>query len=65
MDFLPHDRGLIAVAGNDIFHLPDLDGKTVHRLTNTGSPSTIYNGVADWLYEGEVSFYDEDEECDG
>lgn len=27
-------------------------GGEVVRLTSTGQAGTVYNGVADWLYEG-------------
>ena len=52
VDFVPGGKGLVAVANNDIYYLPDLRGTTAHRVTYTGSPATIYNGVADSLYEG-------------
>ena len=26
----------------------------MHQLTSSGEPGTIYNGIADWLYEEEI-----------
>ena len=31
-----------------------LDTSVVTQLTDSGEPGTIYNGVADWLYEEEI-----------
>ena len=47
------DKGAVFVSNNDLYYMPKLvsEGK-VHRITWTGKPGTIYNGVADWLYEG-------------
>ena len=45
--------GVVFVSRNDIYYLDSLEaGGEVTQLTNSGSPGTIYNGVADWLYEG-------------
>ncbi|KAJ9585651.1 hypothetical protein L9F63_002551, partial [Diploptera punctata] len=50
----PNGNGLVYVYDNDIYFLRTLgsDGKT--RLTYTGVPGIIYNGVPDWVYEEEV-----------
>jgi len=46
--------GVIFVADNDIYHQPSLDSSVVHQVTSSGVSGTVYNGVADWLYEEEI-----------
>ena len=29
----------------------------MHRITSTGMEGTIFNGVPDWIYEGNWFFY--------
>ena len=36
---------------NDIYYKTSPKGQEI-RLTRTGRPGTIYNGVPDWVYEG-------------
>ena len=58
----PAGRSLAVVHGNDVFYVPDVDrtrdvdavgdGGVVRRITNTGKEGIVFNGVADWLYEG-------------
>ena len=53
--FLP-SGGVIFVHNNDLYHLDRLPEGKVTRVTSSGVMGTIYNGVADWLYEGELSY---------
>ena len=46
--------GLVFVKDNDIFYKSLVKSLEVERVTKTGVPGTIYNGVADWLYEEEI-----------
>ena len=45
----------MAAANNDLFYVGDVTkaAMTSHRLTTTGEYNTIYNGMADRLYEGQ------------
>ena len=51
-------HSLVAAVDNDLYYVGDVSkaSTTSHRLTTTGRYKTIYNGIADRLYEGEVSF---------
>ena len=40
------------VKQNNIFYMPSINTGVVHQVTTTGVAATVYNGVADWLYEG-------------
>ena len=44
--------GVVFVKQNNIFYMPSINTGVVHQVTKTGVPATVYNGVADWLYEG-------------
>jgi hypothetical protein len=33
---------------------PDVESTTMHRLTTTGEEGVVFNGVPDWLYEGQL-----------
>ncbi len=33
---------------------PDVESSTMHRLTTTGEEGVVFNGVPDWLYEGQL-----------
>ena len=49
----PDGRSLVLVHDNDLFYVKDVRRPTrVQRLTSTGRSEVVYNGVADWLYEG-------------
>lgn len=50
----PKGHGLITVKDYDIFYRPAPRSSTGYRVTETGIPGTIYNGVPDWLYEEEI-----------
>ena len=49
-------HSLVASANNDIYYIEDVSKptSTSQRLTSTGEFNTIYNGIADRLYEGEI-----------
>ncbi|XP_063388192.1 inactive dipeptidyl peptidase 10 isoform X2 [Cydia fagiglandana] len=50
----PKGHGLITVKDCDIYYRPAPRSSTGYRVTETGKPGTIYNGVPDWLYEEEI-----------
>ena len=47
----PSGHALAVVRDNDLYYLPDISARP-ERLTNSGRPGLIFNGIADWLYEG-------------
>ncbi|XP_060515973.1 inactive dipeptidyl peptidase 10 isoform X2 [Cylas formicarius] len=50
-----HDGTAIAfVYNNDIYYKPKVEKDLVCRITSTGKPNVIFNGVPDWLYENEI-----------
>ena len=50
-----HDGTAIAfVYENDIYYKPKVEKDLVCRITNTGQPNIIFNGIPDWLYENEI-----------
>ena len=44
--------GIVFVKQNNIFYKPNMTSGGVYQVTVSGIPGTVYNGVADWLYEG-------------
>ena len=44
--------GIVFVKENNIFYKPNMTSGGVYQVTVSGIPGTVYNGVADWLYEG-------------
>ena len=42
------------VKDNDIYYKSTIKTSAVERLTKSGVSGTVYNGVADWLYEEEI-----------
>lgn len=49
----PVGRSLVAVVQNDLYYIQDVSVRgQAKRLTTTGKPGLIFNGVPDWLYEG-------------
>ena len=42
------------VKDNDIYYKANIKTSAVERLTRTGVPGMVYNGVTDWLYEEEI-----------
>ncbi|KAL4716430.1 hypothetical protein ACJJTC_015858, partial [Scirpophaga incertulas] len=47
----PKGHGLITVKDYDIFYRPAPRSSTGYRVTVSGVPGIIHNGVPDWLYE--------------
>ncbi|CAG9131470.1 unnamed protein product [Plutella xylostella] len=47
----PKGHGLVTVQHNDIYYRPAPRSSTGYRVTDTGAPARVYNGVPDWLYE--------------
>lgn len=52
--WLGNTTGLLMVADNDIYVRASPDSPEEYRLTDSGVPGIIYNGVPDWLYQEEV-----------
>lgn len=50
--WLGNTTALILVVDNDIFVRQSPSDEEDVRLTNTGHPDLIYNGIPDWLYQG-------------
>ncbi|RLU22782.1 hypothetical protein DMN91_005060 [Ooceraea biroi] len=51
----PTNNDIVYVQDNDIYYMTFKNGQTeVRRLTKTGIPGIIYNGIPDWVYEEEV-----------
>lgn len=49
----PIGSDLVYVHDNDIYHMIFNHGQTiVRRLTESGKPGVVYNGIPDWVYEG-------------
>lgn len=44
---------LVFVSDNDIYLRYSPMSTTDHRVTYTGQQSMIYNGIPDWLYQGQ------------
>lgn len=51
--WLGNTTALILVVDNDIFVRQSPSEEEDIRITNTGHPDLIYNGIPDWLYQGE------------
>lgn len=52
--WLGNSTSLLMVADNDIYLRPSPVAEYEVRLTDTGLPGVLYNGVPDWLYQGEA-----------
>lgn len=50
--WLGNTSSLLIVVDNDMFIKRSPYEETDHRITNTGQPELIYNGIPDWLYQG-------------
>lgn len=44
---------LILIVDNDIYLRQSPEDEEDVPLTSTGEPSVVYNGIPDWLYQGE------------
>ncbi|CAH2057502.1 unnamed protein product, partial [Iphiclides podalirius] len=53
-EWSPSGASLVFVHNNDIYYKPRILKTLVCRITNTGIPGVIFNGVPDFLYETEV-----------
>lgn len=51
-EWLGNSTSLVLVHENDIYIRQSPSDEEDIRLTNTGVPGIIYNGVTDWLYQG-------------
>lgn len=49
-------HSLAYVLDNDLYYLPENSEQAI-RITDDGIPRIIYNGHADWVYEGDVLYY--------
>ena len=47
-------NGFAFVYLNDLYYQPSARSPIVHRITESNAYD-VYNGVPDWLYEGELS----------
>ncbi|KAG2459567.1 DPP10 peptidase, partial [Polypterus senegalus] len=45
---------LIYIFENNIYYQPDVRNSSL-RLTDSGKDGAVFNGIADWLYEGKVT----------
>ena len=55
-EWSPVDHSLAVVVDNDLYFMKDAsEGGNAKRLTETGQEGLIFNGIADWLYEGELN----------
>ena len=54
----PLGHALAVVVDNDLYYLRDVSARgQVERITNSGQAGLIFNGIADWLYEGKINYY--------
>jgi Dipeptidyl peptidase IV (DPP IV) N-terminal region len=49
----PRGNALVFVYKNDIYLRPSASSANTARVTNNGEPGVNFNGVPDWLYEGQ------------
>lgn len=54
--WLGNTTSLLIVVDNDMFIKQSPYEETDNRITNTGQPELIYNGIPDWLYQGKTMF---------
>ncbi|XP_063236972.1 inactive dipeptidyl peptidase 10 [Bacillus rossius redtenbacheri] len=52
--WLGNTTALLLVAENDIYLRQSPAGAQDFRLTDTGRPGVVYNGIADWLYQEDI-----------
>lgn len=50
--FGPRGHMIVMVYNFNIYYTNGIKSIQTYRITNTGVPGVIYNGIADWLYEG-------------
>lgn len=51
-EWLGRTTALIIVSENDIYLRQSPTDEEDIRLTHTGIPGIVYNGITDWLYQG-------------
>lgn len=51
--FTPHFNAIVLVYNYDIYYCQGARSQFVHRITRDAAPGVIFNGIPDWLYEGE------------
>lgn len=49
----PRGNALVYVYQNNIYYRPEAEVAVDYQITDTGVVGTVYNGVPDWVYEGE------------
>jgi hypothetical protein len=54
--FTPRGHSIVMVYKYDIYFKTGPKAAQSYRITKTGQPGIIYNGVPDWLYEGNCNF---------
>lgn len=54
VEWLGNTTALIIITENDIYIRQSPSDEEDVRLTHTGVPDLIYNGLADWLYQEEI-----------
>lgn len=52
-EWLGNSTALIIITENDIYLRQSPADEEDIRLTHSGVPGLIYNGITDWLYQGE------------
>ncbi|XP_049834245.1 inactive dipeptidyl peptidase 10-like isoform X2 [Schistocerca gregaria] len=50
----PRGSSLAFVHDNDVYYSADPRRRAPVRVSSSGVPNTVFNGVADWLYEEEI-----------
>ena len=53
-EWLGNSTTLIIITENDIYLRQSPADEEDIRLTHTGIPGLIYNGITDWLYQGKL-----------
>ena len=57
VEWSPVGHSMAIVVENDLYYLEDATTfGQAKRLTTSGTADLIFNGIADWLYEGEMKF---------
>lgn len=51
--FIPHSNDIVLVYNYDIYYCQGAHSHYIHRITRDGIPGVVFNGIPDWLYEGE------------
>ncbi|CAG0878665.1 unnamed protein product [Darwinula stevensoni] len=54
LEWAPVGASLYFVYDNNLYYVPHPEANKVFKLTVTGIPGMVFNGVADWVYEEEI-----------